>query len=104
MDAGEHGVSHRIRLLGTDGETEGKTWESTTLLRIGRMESLEIVMDDSSVSRRHAELRGSEQGWRLRDLGSTNGTYLNGTRLTSSEVPVRAHDIIRCGSVTMVVD
>src|SRR5262249_53302502 len=37
-------------------------------------------------------------------LGSTNGTFLNGTRLGQGEWPVRAHDILRCGNVTLVVD
>lgn len=97
-------MSQHIRIQGIDGESEGRSWESSNLLRIGRMESLEIVLDDSSVSRRHAEIRGTPQGWRLKDLGSTNGTWINGNRLTSAEVPVRAHDIIRCGSVSMVVD
>jgi len=68
------------------------------------MESLEVVLDDSSVSRRHAEIRATDNGWRLRDLGSTNGTYLNGNRLTSSEAAVRADDVIKCGSITMHVE
>jgi putative nucleotidyltransferase with HDIG domain len=79
-------------------------WESDTLLRAGRLASLEVVLDDSSVSRRHAEVRATSVGWRLRDLGSTNGTYLNGTRLTTGEWPLRAHDIIRCGNVQLVVE
>jgi putative nucleotidyltransferase with HDIG domain len=79
-------------------------WESDAILRAGRLASLEIVLDDSSVSRRHAEIKSSPQGWRVRDLGSTNGTYLNGNRLGNGEYPVKAHDIIRCGNVTLVVD
>jgi putative nucleotidyltransferase with HDIG domain len=97
-------VKRHIRLRGINGQVEGKNWESATSLRIGRLETLEIFVDDSSVSRRHAEVRATPQGWRLRDCGSTNGTYLNGTKLGSGEWPLRSHDIIRCGNVTLVVD
>ena len=85
-------VKRRIRLRGVNGDIEGKIWESDSVLRAGRLESLEIVLDDTSVSRRHAEIRSSDQGWQLRDLASTNGTFLNGIRLGSGE-RVRASSI-----------
>jgi putative nucleotidyltransferase with HDIG domain len=97
-------VSRRIRLRGANGDIEGKIWESDSLLRTGRLESLEIVLDDTSVSRRHAEIRATDQGWQLRDLASTNGTFLNNIRLGSGERQLREHDIIQCGKVTLVVD
>ncbi|MCI0685544.1 MAG: HD domain-containing protein [Gemmataceae bacterium] len=97
-------MKRRIRLRGINGDVEGKIWESDNLLRTGRLNTLEVVLDDTSVSRRHAEVRGSANGWRVRDLGSTNGTFLNGTRLGPGEWPVRVHDILRCGNVTLVVD
>jgi putative nucleotidyltransferase with HDIG domain len=97
-------VKRRIRLRGINGDVEGKIWDSDTILRAGRLATLEIVLDDSSVSRRHAEVRATDKGWRVRDLGSTNGTFLNGTRLNPGEWPVRPHDIIRFGNVTIVVD
>ncbi len=97
-------MKRRIRLRGINGDIEGKDWESDHLLRAGRLATLEIVLDDTSVSRRHAEIRSTANGWRIRDLGSTNGTFLNGNRLGPGEWPLRAHDIVRCGSVALVVD
>jgi hypothetical protein len=60
----------------------GEPAESISITRepvvIGRMSSNDIVLTDSNVSRRHAELRRVEGTWVLRDLGSTNGTVVNG--------------------------
>src|SRR5204862_2217681 len=85
-------------------ELEGKIWESDSLLRAGRLESLEVVLDDNSVSRRHAEVRATDKGWQLKDLGSTNGTFLNGIRLGTAERKLRERDIIQCGKLTLLVD
>src|SRR5437763_15858231 len=87
-----------------NGPLKGRTWESAELLRVGRLDTLEIVLDDNSVSRYHAELRATERGWRVRDLGSTNGTRLNGVRLGNGQWPLRAKDLLQFGEVSVVVE
>ncbi|HXD85894.1 MAG TPA: HD domain-containing phosphohydrolase [Urbifossiella sp.] len=93
-----------IRMRGISPEVKGKIWESSTLLRAGRLASLEIVLDDSSVSRRHAEVRLGDDGWHVRDLESTNGTYVNGVRIGSTEQALCPRDIVQFGKVAVVVD
>jgi len=46
---------------------------------IGRSPECEVFLDDVTVSRRHAEITRSKEGWVLRDAGSLNGTYVNRT-------------------------
>ena len=47
---------------------------------IGRSRDCDIVLDDAGVSRKHAEIRPSGDGWTVADLGSTNGVLVNGLR------------------------
>lgn len=97
-------VKRRIRLRGITGVVEDRVWETDSILRVGRMETQEISIDDSSVSRRHAEIHPTENGWHVRDLGSTNGTYLNGIRLGAAERRLRPRDIVQFGKLTLVVE
>ena len=97
-------MKQSIRLRGISDEIKGQVWESDGLLRAGRLGSLEIVLDDSSVSRRHAEIRfHAPTGWVLRDLSSTNGTYLNGHRLTV-ERPLHSKEIVQFGKIALLVE
>jgi putative nucleotidyltransferase with HDIG domain len=95
-------TSIRLRLI--DHAAGDKSWQSTSRLRIGRLKSLEIGLDESSVSRNHAEVFVTPRGWRVRDLRSTNGTTVNGSRLGVADWPIGLHDIIKCGDVTFVVE
>jgi hypothetical protein len=97
-------VKRTIRLRGVNGAFKGRAWEATDLLRIGRLEPLEIVLDDVSVSRYHAEVRNTERDWRVRDLGSTNGTRLNGVKLGNGQWPLRVRDLLQVGEVALVVE
>ncbi len=64
---------------------------------MGRMPGCEIVLADPNVSRRHAEVRVSERGWVVADMGSTNGTKVNGVRISGSQA-LRPGDEIRVGA------
>jgi len=55
------------------------------LLTIGRGADCDLVLQDTQVSRHHAELRRYGDQWLLVDLGSTNGTFVGGTRLRPGE-------------------
>ena len=63
---------------------------------IGRGRDCDCVLGDASVSRRHALLTFETGEWRLRDLGSLNGTYVNGCRVVDEAV-VRPGDDVAFG-------
>jgi hypothetical protein len=67
---------------------------------IGRSRECDIVLADSNVSRRHAELRPLADGWTITDLGSTNGVKVNGRALRANEPqPLSAGDQLDVGTV-----
>jgi hypothetical protein len=71
-------------------------------MRIGRAPECELVLRDSTVSRRHARLTARDGVLVLTDLGSTNGTRVNGHRVT--EVVLGAGDRVQIGETSLVVE
>ncbi|MEV7806175.1 DUF1707 and FHA domain-containing protein [Microbispora sp. NPDC088329] len=69
---------------------------------VGRGSSCDLVLADLTVSRVHAELRRELDSWLLVDLGSMNGTRLNGWRLVGP-APVRAGDEVAFGDCVFLV-
>jgi Domain of unknown function (DUF1707)/FHA domain len=69
---------------------------------IGRELGCDMTLGDLTVSRWHASLQWDGNGWLLDDLGSTNGTRLNGWRVTTPS-PVGAGDLVSFGAATFVL-
>jgi pSer/pThr/pTyr-binding forkhead associated (FHA) protein len=67
---------------------------------LGRSRDCDIVLSDSNVSRRHAELRPTAAGWTIQDLGSTNGVRVNGRQIDGQQ-PVNGGDRIELGTAQM---
>lgn len=63
---------------------------------VGRAPGTAIMLEDQSVSRQHAVITGREDGWQVKDLGSKNGTFVNGRQIPDS-VMLGHGDIIQFG-------
>jgi hypothetical protein len=85
-------------LIGRHGSFEGRRFDIDGELCIGR-EDQEVTVDDPGVSRRHALLRVDGDVVTIEDLGSLNGTFVNGTRLEGA-VPLANGDVIELGSTS----
>jgi pSer/pThr/pTyr-binding forkhead associated (FHA) protein len=70
-------------------------------ITLGRSSSCQLVFDDDTVSRRHAALVSRDGAWHVVDLGSSNGTYVNGRRVIDAEV--RPGDELTLGGATLVL-
>ena len=70
------------------------------LVTIGRQASCAIVIADNNISRVHARFRAGDNGWTIEDLGSTNGTKVNGVLIT--EPTLLSHgQLIALGSLQL---
>ncbi|MBN1606894.1 MAG: FHA domain-containing protein [Polyangiaceae bacterium] len=77
------------------------SWARGQATCIGRGPECTVVLDGAEVSRRHAELVRVGPVCGIRDLGSSNGTYVNGNRITERALAER--DVVRCGEWVGVV-
>ena len=68
---------------------------------IGRSIESDLILRDRTVSRRHAAIFRTERGWKIRDLDSANGTYVNGRK--TSESAIKPGDIVIVGKATLLV-
>ncbi len=74
-----------------------RVYLSNAAVTIGRLPECTIAVNDSNISRRHAEVRAGTTSFVVIDLGSTNGTMVNGIKIVG-EQPLNDGDIISVGS------
>lgn len=92
-----------LHLTITGGPLAGRELEvSGTEATIGREPGSDLVVPSPHVSGRHAHVRRTENGWEVRDLDSTNGTFVNGRRI--SHGILHRGDLLLLGAVELLVD
>jgi FHA domain len=99
---GDEGRAARMALVTLDAAESslrpGETLPLHPATSLGRVAGNTIVVDDPHTSARHAEIHFERGQWWLRDLGSRNGTTLNGDPVRAV-MAVRPGDVIQCGRV-----
>lgn len=70
---------------------------------LGREENCDIIIQDAEVSRRHSELVWEHNGFVMQDLGSSNGTFVNGVQITSP-TRLKPGDVIGLGQTGLVLE
>jgi len=83
------------------GLETGATFPLAGVMSIGRDPQNSIIFADPSVSAEHAVVEWSREGWRLRDVGSTNGTTLNGKRVDGRAARMRGGEQVAFGAVVL---
>lgn len=85
-----------------EGVLKGKRFEIfTALTHVGRGAHNDIVVPDDSVSDSHAKIQKRESGWFVVDMGSTNGTYVGGRRISGERQLIGSPDV-RFGGIKMI--
>lgn len=93
-------LARRFRLVQLDGHDRGRAWESSTdRCGVGAHALNDLVIEDTTVSRFHCEIRITPAGPIVRDVGSHNGTLLDGVRI--HEAVLRDGSVLRLGHVSV---
>src|SRR5216110_3046548 len=97
---GEVYLAPVFKLLSTTGEQSIDLQPGRNVV-VGRAVTSDVPIYDPTISRRHAEIALTESGVRVTDLGSSNGTFLNGAKITEAEAG--ANDVVTFGKVAFRV-
>lgn len=94
-----------VRFVVTKPASKATTFPVRLPLLVGRSEEAKFRIQQDRVSRKHCEFFEQDGGVYLRDLGSTNGTFLNGELIeTSAKVPLEPGAIVQVGSLEFRVE
>lgn len=95
---------YRLVRINTAQGGKAQSWVLQLPAIVGRGEEASVCIDDESISRSHCQLLlGPDECLVVRDHGSTNGTYVNGDRITQTHSLVPG-DALQLGSVTLMVE
>ena len=96
-------MASHFQLIMRSGPTPGATFTlEGDQIDIGRDSTNEIVINDAEISRRHARLTFQGGKYVLEDLGSTNGTFVNGQRLAGPRV-LKAGEVVSFGEQIVMI-
>jgi len=96
-------MAAQFQFVVRSGPSAGKTYPlDGAELTVGRDTANPVSINDAEVSRKHAKLSWKGAGYVLEDLGSTNGTFINGVRI-SAAVPLKPGDAVSFGENIVVM-
>jgi len=88
--------SYQLKMV--EGPSVGETWPLGSTAQLGKGPDNTIIVMDATVSRSHLEIEETDNGLRVKDLNSTNGTFLDGARImeafASPGMEIRAGDVV----------
>ena len=93
----------RVLVITQGSQTGQSAALADGVILIGRGADCQIILDDDYVSTRHARVVSGENGIYLEDLGSTNGSYVNGQRITAPTT-ITLSDTVRIGKTILKLE
>jgi ABC transport system ATP-binding/permease protein len=95
-------MAEAARLVAQGGPYDGRIYPVVGEVMVGRAAENQLVLDDPSLSRKHARLRGTGRRIEIEDLGSSNGTFVNGRKV--GRAAAGPGDTLRFGELSFRIE